>query len=152
MAEATSDEGNVDFWVELRQAEKTGWDHLWKRAFHKVRSFPKNSVAPDKNLSFSCVRANTTVSKANQGQATLTGNSDHTTKIHYIHVDGLLWVFAPPCLTRTHGRRSETVFLLSSFRFLFVGVCGQLPHLRTQTPTSGAYPGRAWVISHPEAW
>lgn len=93
MAEATSDQGNVDSRVELRQAEETGRDHLGKGTFHKVRSFPKNSVAPDKNLSFSCIRANTTVSRANERSPPSLEIQIMPPKSR-VHVDG----FLPPSL------------------------------------------------------
>lgn len=83
MAEATSNEGDLDFWVELRQAKEGGWNHFWKCGFHKVWSFPKNSVAPDKNISFSYITAKTMVSKSNHVQPALTRNPDRTTKTHY---------------------------------------------------------------------
>lgn len=87
MAEAASDEGDLDFWVELRQAKEGGWNHFWKCSFHEVWSFPKNSVAPDKNMSFSYITAKTTVSESNQVQPALIRNSECTTKTRYVHMD-----------------------------------------------------------------
>lgn len=34
VAESTSNAGNLDFWVELRQAKESGWNQFWKSSFH----------------------------------------------------------------------------------------------------------------------
>lgn len=68
MAESTANSGNADFGVELRQPKEGGWDHFWKSSFHQVWSFPKNSVAPDENMSFSCMTASTAVRGATRVQ------------------------------------------------------------------------------------
>lgn len=61
MAKAASDLGNLDVGVELRQAEERRWNHFWKSRFQEVWSFPKNSVAPDEDMSFFYVTTKTVV-------------------------------------------------------------------------------------------
>lgn len=103
VAETTPNMRNVDSRVELRQAEESGWDHLWKCSFHKVWAFPKNPVAPDENMSFSCMTANTAVSGSNPVQPALTGNPDCTTNMPYLHVDGFFCCFLPLLLGKNIG-------------------------------------------------
>lgn len=54
VAEATADVGNTDIGAELRQAKEGRGNHFWKRRFQQVWAFPKNSIAPDKHMAFSC--------------------------------------------------------------------------------------------------
>lgn len=126
----------MDSRVELRQAEETGRDHLGKGTFHKVRSFPKNSVAPDENMSFPCIRANTTVSRAN-------GRGPPSLEIQIkppkscVHAGGFV---PPPCLSRTHRQRSTTAFLLSLCPSPACGRCpASEPHSGRELRTPGAH-------------
>lgn len=34
VAESTANAGNLDFWVELSQAEESGRNHFWQGSFH----------------------------------------------------------------------------------------------------------------------
>ena len=84
MAEPAANAGNLDSRVELRQAKESGWNHFWKSGFQEVWSLPKNSVAPDENMSFSWITVKTTVRKSNQAQPSLSRNANHATKMCYI--------------------------------------------------------------------
>ena len=117
MVESTANARNLDSWVELRQAKESGWNHFWKGSFHEVWSFPKNSIAPDENMSFSWITVKTTVRKSNQVQPSLTRNSNHTTKMHYIHMD---FFFFSLFLLGKNMLTFKIMFLLSSFKFLLV--------------------------------
>lgn len=86
MAQPAANAGDLDSRVELRQAKESGWNHFWKSGFQEVWSLPKNSVAPDENMSFSWITVKTTVRKSNQAQPSLSRNSNHTTKMCYVHM------------------------------------------------------------------